>query len=130
MTIAYAALGADLFGEGPAIAVAFRVAGTDPDVSGLPDALRPLLASCLVKDPTARPAPADLIAAVERAGAPVASGPWLPYAVVTDIVAARQDMTRLPQPGTASGPGPGPGASRTPGGRPARRPRSQSGPRA
>ncbi|WKK24086.1 PQQ-binding-like beta-propeller repeat protein [Streptomyces olivoreticuli] len=101
-TIAYAALGTHLFGEGHPVAVAFRVASTTPDLSRLPDGLRPLLASCLVKDPETRPTPADLIASVERAGHPEPSGSWLPEAVAAEIVAVRRVMTELQEPDPGS----------------------------
>ncbi|MGW5652896.1 serine/threonine-protein kinase [Streptomyces humi] len=101
-TIAYAAVGTHLFGEGHPVAVAFRVASTTPDLSRIPDGLRPLLASCLVKDPEARPAPDDLIASVARTERPEPSGSWLPEAVASEIVAVRRVMTELqePEPGT------------------------------
>ncbi|WP_181809731.1 serine/threonine-protein kinase, partial [Streptomyces shenzhenensis] len=102
-TIAYAAVGAHLFGEGHPVAVAFRVASTTPDLSRIPDSLRTLLASCLVRDPGARPAPADLIAAVERAERPEPGGSWLPEAVAADIVAVRRVMTELQEPQAGTG---------------------------
>jgi outer membrane protein assembly factor BamB/tRNA A-37 threonylcarbamoyl transferase component Bud32 len=94
-TIAYAALGRHLFGEGHPVAVAFRVASTHPDLSEVPDSIRPLLESCLAKTPAARPAPADLIASAGQSERPSESGSWLPEAVTADVVAVRRVMTEL-----------------------------------
>ena len=69
--LAYAASGAGPFGAGPAVALAFRVVHAAPDLSGVPEQLRPLIAHCLVKDPAARPTPRELLASL-------AAGRWEP----------------------------------------------------
>ncbi|MEV0469782.1 protein kinase domain-containing protein [Streptomyces prunicolor] len=94
-TIAYAALGTHLFGEGHPAAVAFRVASTRPDLSGVPEALRPLLESCLAQTPADRPEPAKLVASADVPERARESGSWLPEAVTADIVAVRRVLTEL-----------------------------------
>ncbi|MBT2478946.1 serine/threonine-protein kinase [Streptomyces sp. ISL-94] len=51
---AYAALGAPAYGEGPSHGVLYRIVHEEPDLSGLPAELRPLVTRCLVKDPAGR----------------------------------------------------------------------------
>ncbi|MFJ8432140.1 protein kinase [Kitasatospora sp. NPDC094019] len=95
-TVAHAALGRPLFGEGVAAAVLFRVVNTEPDLGGLPDGLRHLVAACLAKDPAHRPAPRQLVELVERTGRPETSGGWLPAAVAADVLAVRRLLTAPP----------------------------------
>ncbi|MFJ4092901.1 PQQ-binding-like beta-propeller repeat protein [Kitasatospora sp. NPDC089913] len=97
-TVAHAALGRPLFGEGAAAAVLFRVVNTDPDLGGLPDGLRHLVAACLAKNPAHRPTPRQLVELVERTGRPETSGGWLPPGVAADVLAVRRLLT-APQPG-------------------------------
>ncbi|MBU7599415.1 serine/threonine-protein kinase [Streptomyces sp. P38-E01] len=97
-TIAHAARGDSLFGDGAAAAVLFRIVHTEPDLARLPAGLRELLASCLTQDPAARPRPREICDAVERAGAPLTSASWLPDEVAGDVVALRSVMTALPAP--------------------------------
>ena len=75
--LGYAATGNGPFGVGPTVALLYRVVNEDPDLTGVPAGLRPLVERCLAKDPAARPAPADLIAALGgEAGRP--AGDWPP----------------------------------------------------
>jgi ABC-type branched-subunit amino acid transport system substrate-binding protein len=81
--LAFAATGVRPFGDGGAAGVLLRTVYEEPDPAAFPDALAPLLTSCLVKDPAARPALARLRAELE---AGVDSGPggtagWLPEPV-------------------------------------------------
>jgi hypothetical protein len=62
--LAFAASGAGPFGTGPAVAIAFRVVNAAPNLSGVPEQLRPLIERCLVKDPAARPSPGELLASL------------------------------------------------------------------
>ncbi|MGW3767105.1 WD40 repeat domain-containing serine/threonine protein kinase [Actinomadura verrucosospora] len=74
--LVYACTGRGPFdGPGPAQAL-YNVVHAEPDLSGVPDRLRPAVAACLAKDPARRPDPARL-AAMLGAVAPAAQ-PWPP----------------------------------------------------
>ncbi|MFB7568890.1 serine/threonine-protein kinase [Streptomyces sp. NPDC056165] len=60
-TAAFAALGEPLYGDGPAVSVLYRIVNDEPDLSLLPEQLRPLLARCLATDPEERVTPAELV---------------------------------------------------------------------
>jgi Tol biopolymer transport system component len=65
--LVFAATGAAPFGDGPSRSS--RVAHTEPELGAVPGPLRDLASACLAKDPAARPALTELVAAL-RAGAP------------------------------------------------------------
>ncbi len=73
-TVAFAATGRQPYGTGPVTAVAYRVVHHEPDLSGVPSWLAPLLAECLDRDPGARPTAASLVARL-AAASPVVSSP-------------------------------------------------------
>lgn len=75
--LVYAATGAGPFGVGPTPALLYRVVNEDPDLTRVPVEIRPLVERCLAKDPAARPAPADLLAALGDE-ADLLTGDWLP----------------------------------------------------
>nr|WP_211283836.1 serine/threonine-protein kinase [Streptomyces antibioticus] len=60
-TAAFAALGEPLYGNGPAATVLYRIVHSAPDLSRLPEPLRPLLARCLTTDPAQRATPAEIV---------------------------------------------------------------------
>ncbi|WP_454325468.1 protein kinase domain-containing protein [Streptomyces glaucescens] len=60
-TAAFAALGRPLYGDGPAVNVLYRIVHSEPDLSLLPEPLRPLLARCLAADPAERATPAEVV---------------------------------------------------------------------
>ncbi|MEU7380091.1 serine/threonine-protein kinase [Streptomyces sp. NPDC042207] len=60
-TAAFAALGEPLYGTGPAVMLLYRIVNEEPDLSLLPEQLRPLLARCLATDPEERPTPAEVV---------------------------------------------------------------------
>ncbi|MGW0954808.1 serine/threonine-protein kinase [Streptomyces sp. NPDC002545] len=60
-TAAFAALGEPLYGDGPAVSVLYRIVNEEPDLSLLPEELRPLLARCLATEPEERPTPAEVV---------------------------------------------------------------------
>ncbi|MET7299671.1 serine/threonine-protein kinase [Embleya sp. NPDC005575] len=95
-TAYYAATGRPAFGEGPGHALLYRVVGTEPDLDPVPNVLRPLMASCLAKDPAHRPTPTQVVEAIERLGVEVPAGGWLPDALTADIAATRAAMSALP----------------------------------
>ncbi|MBZ9642355.1 serine/threonine-protein kinase [Streptomyces sp. PSKA30] len=60
-TAAFAALGEPLYGDGPAPSVLYRIVHEEPDLSRLPEPLRPLIARCLAADPEERATPAEVV---------------------------------------------------------------------
>ncbi|MFJ9548841.1 serine/threonine-protein kinase [Streptomyces erythrochromogenes] len=61
-TAAFAALGKPLYGDGPSMTVLFRIVHSKPDLSRLPEPLRPLFALCLATEPEERATPAEILA--------------------------------------------------------------------
>ncbi|WP_309248441.1 protein kinase [Streptomyces sp. MNP-20] len=101
----------------------YNVVHTEPDLSMLPPRVRPLVARCLAKEPSARPSPARLLEDIGRLTP--APRPW--PAEVHELIAAQQtEIARLRRElerrgsargtgGAARPPGPaGPGAERAP----------------
>jgi eukaryotic-like serine/threonine-protein kinase len=75
--LAFAASGAQPFGGGALVEVAFRVAGREPDLSGvIPGDLRALIARCLAKAPGDRPSLSQVRAAVASGLASVPLPSW------------------------------------------------------
>ena len=60
--LAFAATGIGPFGAGTTPALLYRVVCTQPDTSGLPGEIRPVIERCLAKDPRSRPTAAQLLA--------------------------------------------------------------------
>jgi hypothetical protein len=63
--LAFAATGKEPFGGGTSDALLYRVVNEAPDLSGIPDEILPLIASCLAKDPGMRPVPGRLLADIQ-----------------------------------------------------------------
>ncbi|MEE1768531.1 PQQ-binding-like beta-propeller repeat protein [Streptomyces sp. JV185] len=125
--LCYAATGRDPFGDGPVAAVLYRVKYVEADLDDVPDALRAVLERCLVADPAARPAAAELAellgpGAAHRWPDPMAQhiaehgrelarvvalgGPLLPGYSPTEVVAdSRPAPHQLPTQGTDFTPG-------------------------
>ena len=77
--LAFAATGKGPFGGGTTASLLYRVVHEAPDLEGVPEAVRPLIERCLVKDPAQRPTADALLDAV---GALQPEGNWLPDSVV------------------------------------------------
>ncbi|MFF2728904.1 protein kinase [Streptomyces sp. NPDC058008] len=60
-TAAFAALGRPLYGDGAAVNVLYRIVHSEPDLSLLPQSLRPLFARCLAAEPGERATPAEIV---------------------------------------------------------------------
>ncbi|MFD7840578.1 serine/threonine-protein kinase, partial [Streptomyces sp. NPDC059761] len=108
--VAYAAIGAPAYGEGSSHAVLYRIVHEDPDLSTLPEELRPLVTRCLSRDPADRPTLAEVIQMChDLSPDPLRQGEdWLPRAVAGSIT----ERLRLPEP--AKTPPPQPAAAPTP----------------
>jgi len=83
MVLAYAA-GSRPYGVGPAEAIAYRVVHEEPDLSGLNPEIRDVVAACLAKEPSERPAPARIL---ELLADPDLPSQWLPPPLQTMITA-------------------------------------------
>ncbi|MEV6569772.1 protein kinase [Streptomyces sp. NPDC051577] len=81
--LVFAAAGHGPFGGGQAADLLYRVRYAEPDLSGVPERLAPLLARCLDKDPARRPTTAELAQWLAPAGGAFADG--LAPAVLVDI---------------------------------------------
>ncbi|MFC1402677.1 MULTISPECIES: protein kinase domain-containing protein [Streptacidiphilus] len=91
-TLAFAGLGTGPFGAGPTPALLYRVVSQEPELAGLPDALREIVHACLAKEPSGRPSPDQLVSLLAADPADVA-GAWLPAEVMADIVAESGVLT-------------------------------------
>ncbi|GHG58381.1 serine/threonine-protein kinase [Streptomyces griseocarneus] len=88
--LAYAATGRMPFGtaDSGVHALMYRIAEEEPDLTGVPDTLRPLISAFLVKDPARRPTPEEVL---ERTGVEDllpdlrTAEPWLPGGLVAQL---------------------------------------------
>ncbi|MEU6944152.1 serine/threonine-protein kinase [Streptomyces sp. NPDC046316] len=62
--LVHAATGHGPFDSDSPYIVAYQVVHDEPDLSGVPEALAPLVARCLAKEPAERPTPAEIMAAL------------------------------------------------------------------
>lgn len=101
---AFSAIGASVFGDGPSHAVLYRIVHEDPDLSALPEQLRPVVTRCLSRDPADRPSLTEIIELCNAASeAPLRQGEdWLPRAVAGSIT----ERLRLPAPAPTPTPTP------------------------
>ncbi|RSN64069.1 hypothetical protein DMH08_18420 [Actinomadura sp. WAC 06369] len=75
--LVYAATGAKPFGERDSAAVVYEVMYEEPSLDGVPASLRDLLAACLAKDPSGRPALESVLAALTPADPRALDSPLL-----------------------------------------------------
>jgi serine/threonine kinase PknH len=108
--LAYTATGKAPFGEGSAATILFRVVKSEPDLSGVPERLRPMIEACLRKNPDERPDPSRLISLIATNGpATMATlGSFWPQQVSKVIAAeaAAQTPAGLTPPGAVAAAGP------------------------
>ncbi|MYX73142.1 serine/threonine-protein kinase [Streptomyces sp. SID3915] len=91
-TAAFAALGKPLYGDGSAVNMLYRIVHSEPDLSLLPETLRPLFARCLATDPAERITPVEVVEwCRQQLGAEAGAGP----AVWRDITGPEAE---LPEP--------------------------------
>ncbi|MCM2424071.1 serine/threonine-protein kinase [Streptomyces sp. RKAG293] len=104
--VAFAAIGAPAFGDGPSHAVLYRIVHEEPDLSRLPAALRPLVTRCLSRDPAGRPTPAEVIELCQALSPdPLRQGEdWLPQSLAGSLTERRQipEPARTPPPAPAT----------------------------
>ncbi|WP_237536854.1 protein kinase, partial [Streptomyces sp. SID5785] len=93
--LAFAASGAEPFGDGPVAAVLYRVLHAEAGLDPVPDALRTVLRRCLVPGPDDRPGADELAYLLEALlpGPPDAADPAGPAAPL--IARSREDAERL-----------------------------------
>ncbi|WP_067454842.1 serine/threonine-protein kinase [Actinomadura macra] len=108
-TMVYAATGHPPFGPATSVpATLHRIANGEPDLGGVPPSLLPLLAECLAKDPSRRPAARDLMV---RLVDPSAGPPTVPNPMGAPVPPPGHGMPGLPPttdtaaPATARGRG-------------------------
>jgi hypothetical protein len=107
VTVAYAATGQPPFGSGDTHAVLYRVMHGEPDIAGVPDPLRSLVAVALTKDPDLRPTAGQLLD--QLTGSSMASSARVQDSPTQTILARTWQHTG-PHPGS---PGPAGGAVRS-----------------
>lgn len=98
----FTATGRQPFGTGSAPALLYRVVNEEPDLSGVPEALRPLVTACLAKDPGDRPELGSVLDQLTGTALPRGDEDpteWLPEAVATRVLrttaAATATVTRV-----------------------------------
>ncbi|GAA2724572.1 hypothetical protein GCM10010315_54750 [Streptomyces luteosporeus] len=104
--LVYAATGRSPFGVGPAAAVAYRVVHDEPDLSGVPAGLVPLIRAALGKDPGDRPGLSALLdhCAAQAGGAAVWPGDVTSF--IAEQVAETKYLTTQPVPAEPAAPAP------------------------
>jgi hypothetical protein len=104
----YAATAAGPFGHGTVPALLYRVVHDDPDLTPVPDALRPVLAACLNKEPEQRPAATEVLRLLSRSFTAMdeARIPTQAAAPVTQDLAWWEQPTHTAHPAPAAAPPP------------------------
>ncbi|ASU79471.1 serine/threonine protein kinase [Actinopolyspora erythraea] len=91
--LVFASAGTAPFGNENSAAMLYRVVHAEPDLGAVPEGLRPLIASCLAKDPHARPSTGELLDHLGHSGSP--DGEWLPRRVTALISAHTAELDRV-----------------------------------
>ncbi|WP_406014704.1 serine/threonine-protein kinase [Streptomyces sp. NBC_00984] len=109
--LVFAATSHGPFGGGQAADLIYRVRYADPDLTGVPHSLAPLLARCLSKDPALRPTTQRLVTELHDGHGEFAD--HLPAKVLTEIARLSAEVWqyrshRLPAPPEQAGPLPEP----------------------
>jgi hypothetical protein len=106
--LVFAATGEGPFGTGTLPALVYRVVHGEPNLDGLPDDLRSLVADCLDREPDARPTPAELLATVGPAESPapavVPPAPTMTHTKVAVPAPTPPPTSTLPPAPVASAP--------------------------
>jgi serine/threonine protein kinase len=95
--LAYAATGHGPFDAETPAAMVFRIANREPNLAAVPEPLRAVVASCLVKDPAGRPSLRELTARLaDQNQAPETPGSHLPAPPPPDPVQTQGSQTWVP----------------------------------
>ncbi|MFD4545672.1 serine/threonine-protein kinase [Streptomyces sp. NPDC058466] len=110
--LAFAATGRNAFGDDAVshAAMLYQIVHGEPDLSGVPQSLLGLIRACLLKDPSQRPAPGELVTALAPGGVATVLTNWLPSAVASTIAthaAGILDLEAPDDPAPAAAPAPG-----------------------
>jgi hypothetical protein len=111
--LAYATTGRGPFRGDSAAVLLYKVAHEEPELDGMPAALREVAEACLAKDPAARPSPAEVARRLAPGGASVlVRQGWLPAALTGQLAARAVELLNLeaaaPQDAAPAGFGPAP----------------------
>jgi hypothetical protein len=111
--LAYAATGEPPFPGDSSAALLYKVVHEEPRLGTLDGELRDLVAACLAKDPSARPAPGEVARRLAPEGAArLVSGGWLPGPLVERVSRSAVRLLNLEaaeaEPGSSSEPVSGP----------------------
>jgi eukaryotic-like serine/threonine-protein kinase len=93
--LVYAAAGRPPFEGSSLVTIIGRIRHEEPDLSAVPESVRPIAAWCLAKDPAERPTPKELLARVGDAGL---GDDWLPKPLLADVRASRTAPTSPRRP--------------------------------
>ncbi|MFK0172416.1 serine/threonine-protein kinase [Streptomyces sp. NPDC090306] len=106
-TAAYAALGEPLYGSGSSAGVLYRIVHSEPDLSVLPERVRPLIARCLENDPARRASLAEVVGwCRERLGPDADTGQGAGPAVWQELLGPETEVPPPPPPPSGFGPAP------------------------
>ena len=113
--LVYAARGTGPFGTGDPLAIAHRSANGEPDLTGVPEDVKALVAPMLQRDPARRPTPAQLLQHVSLSSSVMLhDGLWLPESVRGLLSSRKQELqqalgwTMPPAPAEPTAPAPPP----------------------
>ncbi|WP_329376271.1 serine/threonine protein kinase [Streptomyces sp. NBC_01351] len=113
---AYAALGAPAYGDGPSHGVLYRIVHEEPDLSGIPAELRPLITRCLVKDPAGRASLTEILDLCRTAADQTQlrrPEDWLPGGVAAGISNRQEVPAPVPTTSVPTAPTTPPAAANT-----------------
>ncbi|GAA5067681.1 serine/threonine-protein kinase [Streptomyces similanensis] len=102
--LVHAATGRGPFDSDSPYIVAYQVVHDEPDLTGVPEDLAPLVLRCLAKDPEDRPTPDELMRELRSTAASYDTQAFVPDRTADD--------TTGQEPGQEQGPGPGPETGR------------------
>ncbi|MFE7860663.1 protein kinase [Streptomyces sp. NPDC057403] len=103
--LVFAATGRPPFPGDSSAALLYKVVHEEPELGSLDGELREVARACLAKDPTARPAPAEVARRLAPEGAArLVTGGWLPGALVEQVSRSAVQLLNLEVREVASGP--------------------------